>query len=211
MPPASVGVSKSGAETNVEHAGRGVDRELGRVRAARDRVGQRRAGIGVGRRHRGDGGRVLRDGDRSRGAAAVRGDRRRIVVDVGDGDGDVLGVGVGAVGDLHGHVVDVVGAGVGRGLEVGGRDEGQHAGRGVDREQRGVRAARDRVGQRRAGIGVGRRHRGDGGRVLRDATAAAAPPPFDVIAGALSLTLVTVTAMSWVSVLVPSETCTVTS
>jgi hypothetical protein len=42
-------------------------------------------------------------------------------------------------------------------------------------------------------------------------TAAVAPPPFDVIAGALSLTLVTVTAMSWMSVLVPSETCTCTS
>ena len=39
---------------------------------------------------------------------------------VGDGDGDGLGIGAAvAVGDLDGDVIDVVGAGVGRGLEVG--------------------------------------------------------------------------------------------
>jgi hypothetical protein len=42
-------------------------------------------------------------------------------------------------------------------------------------------------------------------------TAAVAPPPFELIAGVLSLTLVTVTAISWTSVLVPSDTCTCTS
>jgi hypothetical protein len=42
-------------------------------------------------------------------------------------------------------------------------------------------------------------------------TAAVAPPPFEVMTGVLSLTPVTVTAMSWVSVLVPSDTCTCTS
>ena len=42
-------------------------------------------------------------------------------------------------------------------------------------------------------------------------TEAVAPPPFEVMTGALSLTLVTVTAMAWVSVRVPSETWTVTS
>ena len=37
----------------------------------------------------------------------------------GDGDGDVLDVGIGAVRDLHLHVVDVVAAGVGGSLGVG--------------------------------------------------------------------------------------------
>ena len=41
--------------------------------------------------------------------------------------------------------------------------------------------------------------------------AAVAPPPFEVIDRAVSLTLVTVTAMACVSVRVPSETWTVTS
>ena len=104
----------------------------------------------------------------ARGAAAVRGDDRRVVVDVGDRDRDGLGVGQGAVGDLHRDVVDVVAAGIGRGLEVGGRDEGQHAGAGVDRELGGIGAADDRIGQGRAGIGVGRGDRGDRGGVLGD-------------------------------------------
>jgi hypothetical protein len=42
-------------------------------------------------------------------------------------------------------------------------------------------------------------------------TEAVAPPPFEVMTGVLSLTLVTVTAMSWMSVFVPSDTCTWTS
>ena len=69
-----------------------------------------------------------------------------------------------------------------------------------------------RVGQRRAGIGVGRGDGRDRGGVLGDVDGRrVAPPPFEVMTGALSLTLVTVTAMAWVSVRVPSETCTVTS
>ena len=43
-------------------------------------------------------------------------------------------------------------------------------------------------------------------------TAAVAPPPFELITGAaFSTTSVTVTAIAWLSVRVPSETCTVTS
>ena len=42
-------------------------------------------------------------------------------------------------------------------------------------------------------------------------TAAVAAPPFEVMIGVLSLTLVTVTAIVWVSALVPSDTCTCTS
>ena len=42
-------------------------------------------------------------------------------------------------------------------------------------------------------------------------TAAVAPPPLELMTGGLSLTLLTVTAMAWLSVKVPSETCTVTS
>ena len=43
------------------------------------------------------------------------------------------------------------------------------------------------------------------------AMAAVLPPPFDMITGVPSLLFVTVTAMAWVSVSVPSETCTTTS
>ena len=42
-------------------------------------------------------------------------------------------------------------------------------------------------------------------------TPAVAPPPLLVMLGVLSLTGVTVTAISWLSTLVPSLTCTVTS
>ena len=42
-------------------------------------------------------------------------------------------------------------------------------------------------------------------------TLASAPPPLDVITGAVSLTGVTVTAMACVSLSAPSLTCTVTS
>ena len=84
------------------------------------RVGQRRAGIGIGRGDGRDGRGVLGDVDGGGGAAAVGGDDRGIVVDVGDGDGDGLGVGQGAVGDLHGDVVDIVAAGIGRGSRSSG-------------------------------------------------------------------------------------------
>ena len=117
-----------------QRAGRGIDAELGGIGAAGDGVSQRRAGIGVARGHRGDGGGVLGDVDRGIGAAAIRGDHRGIVVDVGDGDGDGLAVGVAAVGDLHHHVIDVVAAGIGRGFAIRRRDEGQGAGRGIDAE-----------------------------------------------------------------------------
>ena len=90
-----------------------------------DRVGQRGAGIGVGGGDGGDRGGVLGHVDGGGRTAAVGGDDRGIVVDVGDGDRDVLGVGIGAVGDLHLDVVDVVAAGVGGGLEVRRGDEAQ--------------------------------------------------------------------------------------
>ena len=94
---------------------------LAGVGAAGDGVGQRRTGIGVGRRDCRDGGAVLRHIDRSRRTAAVRGDDRDIVVEVGDGDGDVLDVRIAAVGDLYLDVVDVVAASVG-GASVSGAD-----------------------------------------------------------------------------------------
>ena len=56
--------------------------------------------VGVGRRHRGHRRGVLGDVDRGGGAAAVGGDDRGIVVDVGDGDRDRLRVGEAAVGGL---------------------------------------------------------------------------------------------------------------
>ncbi len=160
-----------------QHAGGGIDGELGGVGAARDRISQDSAGVRVGRRNRRDGRRVLRDVDGCGGTAAVRRDRRGIVVDAGDGDGDVLRVGVAAIGHLHLDVVDVVGAGVGRDLGIRRGDEGQDARRGIDRELGGVGAADDAVGQRRAGVRVGRGHRGDGSRVLRDVDRCRRPAP----------------------------------
>ena len=41
-----------------------------------------------------------------------------VLIDVGDGSGQGLAVGVGAVRDLHGDVIDVVGIGVGGRLVV---------------------------------------------------------------------------------------------
>ena len=109
---------------------------------------------------------------------------------------------------LHDDVVDVVGAGIGRRLEVRRRDEAQRAGRALMVNLRRVGAAADRIGQRRAGIGVGRPTTVVTA-VLFSATltVAVAPPPFEVMTGA-SFALVTVTAIAWVSVSVPSETCT---
>ena len=137
----------------------------------------------------------------ARGAAAVRGDDRGVVVDVGDRDGDGLGVGQGAVGDLHRDVVDIVAAGIGRALGVRRGDEGQRAGGGVDGELGGIGAADD------ASRSASRRHRASVAVTVVTAvvfsatlTQAVAPPPFEVMTGALSLTLVTVTAMAWVSV-----------
>ena len=128
-----------------------------------DGVGARPAGERIVAAESGD--RIFLGGSRDRVVARRSGERTGYV---GDGDRDVLGVGIGAVGDLHLHVVDIVAAGVGRDLEVGRGDEGERAGRGVDGELGGVGAADDRVGQGGAGIGVGRRDRRDGGAVLRD-------------------------------------------
>src|SRR5207247_1565838 len=102
-----------------ERAGRAVDGELGGIGAADDRIGQCRSGIEIGGRDRGDGGRVLGDVDRGGGTGTVRGDDRGVVVDVGDRDGDRLGVGQRAVGNLDGDVVDVVASDIGWDLIVG--------------------------------------------------------------------------------------------
>ena len=77
-------------------------------------------------------------------------DNRRRFVDVGDGDGDVLhvaqrtGTGVGD-GDLH--VINVVSAGIGRRLEIGGDEEGENPAVGIDREQGLIGAAAKRIDQ----------------------------------------------------------------
>src|SRR4051812_45426119 len=97
--------------------------------------------MGISGSGRGDGGSDLGNVDRGAGPRPVRGDHGRVVVDVGDGDGNRLGVGQGAVGDLHGDVIDVVATGVGRILVIGRRNKRQGTGRGIDRELGGIRAA----------------------------------------------------------------------
>ena len=74
----------------------------------------------------------------------------RLLVDVGDVNGDRLVVGEAAVGGAHLHQIAVVVIGVGRVLEVRRIDEGQRAARGIDLERRLIGAADDRVGERRA-------------------------------------------------------------
>ena len=70
-----------------------------------------------------------------------------------------------AVSHLHDHVIDVVGSGIGRSLEVRRTHEGQRAGGAVDLEPRSVGATDDVVTQRVA-IGVGGGHGGDGAAAL---------------------------------------------
>ena len=70
-----------------------------------------------------------------------------------------MAVGERAVGDLNGHVVDVVGTRVGWCFKVRCCDEGQRAGAGVDRKRRGIETTADRVSQRLCGqVGVGGNH-----------------------------------------------------
>ena len=130
--------------------------------------------------------------------------------DIGDGDRNRLRIDQAAIGGLHEHVVDIVCARIGRRLEVGRREEGQGARRGVDRELAGVGTA----GKAEANVAPA-----SGSvavtvvtAVLFSATetAAVAPAPLEVMTGA-SLTLVTVTAIAWVSIRLPSEACTTTS
>ena len=145
-----------------QHAGGGVDRELGIVRSAGDLVRKRLGGqVLVRGRHR-QGGRLVLWNAGSR----QRHDKRRIV-DVGDGDRDVLAVcpAMTVVGrDVH--LVDVVRVGVGGVLEVRPRPEGQLARHGVDREPGIVRSAGDLVGDHLGGqVLIGGRHR-QGGRLV---------------------------------------------
>ncbi len=133
---------------------------------ADDGVGQGADAVGIGGGDGGDSCAVLGPRERRTRSAAIGGDGRSQVVGIGDGDGDRLVVGQGAVGDAHDHVVDIVGPRIGRGLEVWRGDEGEHAGRGVDREAGGIGAADDAVGEHRAGIGIGGGHGRHGGAVL---------------------------------------------
>ena len=146
-----------------QHSAAG-DRELRLIRAAAEaeRDGLARL-IGVGRRDGQHGRRVFSD-------VGCRGRRedRVVVIDRRDGHSDVLRreTAVSVVG-LDRHVVDVVRAGIGRGLEVRTGLERQHA-RTRDRELRRVRAADDGEGCRLAGIGIGGRDGQNRRRVLGD-------------------------------------------
>ena len=159
-------IVENGARLQVEeHAARNL--EEFRIGAAdRDRV----AAQGIVRHHdvghldpRG-GGRVLVD---RRNDVGERNSRRSFV-DVRHGDGDRLRGGEAAVADLHGHVVDVVSAHIGRRFEVRRDGERERAARG-DREPCRVGAADDRVGERGSGVHVGRGRRLSGQLVLGNA------------------------------------------
>ncbi len=129
--------------------GRGIDVEQGRI-SPRDRIGQRCSGI-----------RICRSGGVNRARAVLgkagrcgRGDGRRFV-DVRDGDGDSLGGCQGAIGSADRDVIDVVAARIARSFVVWRGFEGDSTGRGIDIEQGSVSTG-DRIGQRCAGIGIGR-------------------------------------------------------
>ena len=120
-----------------QRAGAGVDCELRRIGTTADRVSQRLCWqVGIGGCDGGHRSAVLGHIDGSRRAAAIAGDDGGVVVDRSDCDGNGLRVNERAVGDLHRHVVDVVGTGVGRRLKVRRRNEAQRAGVGVDRKLR---------------------------------------------------------------------------
>src|SRR5262249_61124165 len=74
----------------------------------------------------------------------------------------------GAVGGLHGALVDVVVIGVGGGLKVGRRDKGERSGCGIDGEQGGIGTAGNRIAERLGAIRIGGRHQGDRRGVLGD-------------------------------------------
>ena len=89
-----------------------------------------------------------------------RGDNRRFI-DIGDGDGHGLGRDIGAIGSAYRDIIDIVGAGIGGRFVIGRRLEGDGARRRIDIEPGRV-GSRERIGQRGAGILVGRRNRVDG-------------------------------------------------
>src|SRR5438034_874158 len=136
---------------------RSVDVKQVVVAAGRQRIGDRVvgrgavgvAGIGVvqDRKSGGDGGLA---------AGGAGREDRRVVVDVADRDGDVLGGVMHAVvvNGMHRDLVGVVVVGVGRRLVVGRHLERHLAGRGVDVKQVVVAAGRQRIGDRVVGRGA---------------------------------------------------------
>ena len=85
-----------------------------------------------------------------------------------------------AVVDPDLDLVDAVCVGVGRGLEIRGRVEAQHAGVGVDAEQRRIAAAGQAEGGRVARIHVRGRDGGHPGLVLRRVHRRRRPPAVGV-------------------------------
>ena len=85
-----------------------------------------------------------------------------------------------AVVDPDLDLVDAVCVGVGRGLEIRGRVEAQHAGVGVDAEQRRIAAAGQAEGGRVARIHVRGRDGGHPGLVLRRVQRRRRPPAVGV-------------------------------
>ena len=77
-----------------------------------------------------------------------------------------MGRGEHTIRRLDDDVIDVVSAGIGPDLMVGARDKTEHARHRVDREQRHVGTADDRIGHRRAAVRIRCRHHRHGAAVL---------------------------------------------
>ncbi len=136
-----------------------VDVEQGRISTG-DRIGQRCSGIRIGRGSSVDGaGGVL-----GKAGRCSRGDRWRFI-DVCDRDGNGLVAAVGAIRCRDVDVIDVVAAGIARRFVVWRGLEGDSTGRGIDIEQ-GRISPGDRIGQRCAGIRIGRGSGIDGARAI---------------------------------------------
>ena len=157
---------KVGSRLEAERAGGAVDIEQRGIRAAADRIGNG-CPFGIAGNHCGDCGGVLRNRDRRRIAAAVRGNHGRLV-DIDHGDRDRLRIRQRAVAHRHGYIIDIVRARVGRRLEVRCGLERQRAGCGIDLEFACVRASGNRIAQRARRLAVGRVDRCHGRAVLED-------------------------------------------
>ena len=153
-----------------------VDDETGCICAPTDGVGQRRDRIRIGRRDSGDCRAILRAQNSGCREPAIRRDGRRFIA-VDDRDRDGLGGHQASVRGLNLDVVDIVGTDVGRRLEIWSRHEAERAGGPVDDKARRVRAADDRIAERRPCIGIDTDHHRHSAEVFGQRDRRARPCP----------------------------------
>ncbi len=126
-------------------AGRRIDGEQRGVGSTGDRIADRRT-VGVRRRHRRNGGRILIDRDRGGSASSVGGnDRRGPVRHVAHGDGQALGVHA-AIAIIGGddQLIDIIAIRIRRVFKVGRGQKAQFSRHGIDSEQRRVGTSSNR-------------------------------------------------------------------